>query len=74
VSISSTCLRAAFTNADTISVKIQSSCHDLFALLVSAGVKASFKHVVESDFRSCNVCFIRLSGFLGLSGGPHLLG
>ncbi len=48
-SISQTCLRAAFTRADPQTVKIQSHCQYLFALLGSAFVKALSKHVDEND-------------------------
>jgi len=48
-SISQACLRAAFTCADPQTVKIQSRCQYLFALLGSAFVNALSKHVDEID-------------------------
>jgi len=46
-SISPTCLRASFAHSHTKSVKIQSSCQYLFALLGSACVKAVYKFLVK---------------------------
>jgi len=46
-SISTTCLHSAYTCADPKSVKIQSSCQYLFALLGSACVKAAHKMLIK---------------------------
>ncbi len=52
VSISPTCLRAAFTCADPKSAKRQSCYQCLFGLLGSAHVKSACKHVGEIDPRT----------------------
>ena len=49
VSISSTCLHAAFTRADPKSEKKTSHVMQLFALSGSACIKAARKHVDEID-------------------------
>ena len=46
-SLASTCLQAAFTLIDPKSAKKISQFKQLFALLVSASVKAARKHVYE---------------------------